>query len=398
MSKQTYQIAIDGNEANIENRVGSNVYAFELITALEKLTRKKKNIAITVLLRNEAISALPKARSGWDYQVIAPQKLWTQWALPLHLFLHRDFYQLLFSPGHYVPHLCPIPYVSTVMDTAYIDYPEHFKEKDRLQLTNWTERAVQKAKKIIAISEATKRSVSDHYGKNPNDIEVAYPAFTASSEELGRPDKKKFYTDQEISKPFLLFVGTLQPRKNLVTLIEAFEIFSRMIAARTLESKRSRRKAPKYKPAKLVLAGKIGWMADDILKRIENSPMKKRIIRTDFISEAEKQSLYKDAFASILIGLHEGFGIPPLESMAHQTPAIVSNTTSLPEVVGKAGLTVDPTNPQAIAEKIWEAYTMSTRNKAVFKRQAKAQLKKFSWDKSAQTVLETLQEVIDNQA
>lgn len=394
MNKQKLtHIALDGNEANIINRVGSNVYAFEILSALEKITRNQPNLQFSVLLRSTPIADLPAARAGWEYQIFGPTKLWTQWALPLHLFRHRQKYDVLFSPGHYAPQLCPIPYVSSVMDTAYLEYPEHFQQKDLLQLTKWTQKAVKHAAKVVAISEQTKKSIIKHYGRSPDDVKVAYPAFTGQNLALNLQETKEFFKNHSISQPYLLFVGTLQPRKNIITLIEAFEIFSRMVAGRALKSRRSKRKAAQLKPAKLVLAGKVGWLADDILERIESSPVKKRIIRTGFISEAEKGTLYKNAFASILVGLYEGFGIPPLESLAWQTPPIVSNTSSLPEVVGKAGLTADPLNPQQIAEQIWKAYTLSSSQKAALRRRGREQLKKFSWEKSAAIILDTLENV-----
>lgn len=395
---KTIHIALDGNEANITDRVGSNVYAFEILSALEKITRNKPDVQFSVLLRSEPITDLPTARAGWEYQIFGPAKLWTQWALPLHLFMHRQKYDLLFSPGHYTPQLCPVPYVSSVMDTAYLEYPQYFQQKDLLQLTKWTERAVKHAAKVVAISEQTKKSVIKHYHRSPNDVVVAYPAFTGQNLALNYQETKAFFKRHTISEPYLLFVGTLQPRKNIVTLIEAFEIFSRMVAGRALKSRRSKRKTTRLKPAKLVLAGKVGWLADDILERIESSPVKKRIIRTGFISEAEKGTLYKNAFASILVGLYEGFGIPPLESLTWQTPPIVSNNSSLPEVVGKAGLTADPLNPQQIAEQIWQAYTMNNSQKASFRRKAREQLKKFSWEKSAAIILDTLEDLARHQS
>ena len=114
--------AIDGNEANVESRVGSNVYAFELLQALEEKTRDNPTIAVTVLLSSPAKSFLPVERQGWKYQVVGPQKFWTQWALPLHLFAKRKQYDIFFTPGHYAPRIASIPYVSSVMDTTYLDY------------------------------------------------------------------------------------------------------------------------------------------------------------------------------------------------------------------------------------------------------------------------------------
>ncbi len=387
------KIAIDGNEANISNRVGSNVYAFELLRSLEKLTHSNQNIDFTVLLRQQPITDLPKARLRWNYRVVGPSRLWTQWALPLHLFAYRHQYDLLFSPGHYAPHTCPVPYVSSIMDTAYLDFPDHFRKTDLFQLTFWTKRAVKNAAKIVAISEATKADIVRHYHKKPQDIVVIYPAHTVKRIIFTEAEKSKFFKQNRISEPYILFVGTIQPRKNLTTLVEAFEIFTRMAASRALKtSRRTSTKTCSVAP-KLVLAGKTGWMADSTLERIDASPLKQRIILTGFVTEAQKQMLYKNALASVLIGTHEGFGIPPLESLAHRTIPVVSNTTSLPEVVGDAGLQVDPTNAQAVADALWQVYTLTARERALYRRKAADQVKRFSWDKSARIVLNTLESV-----
>jgi glycosyltransferase involved in cell wall biosynthesis len=401
-------IAIDGREANINSRVGSNVYAFEIISSLEKLLRKYDgvssdlNIKVTVLLANKKITNLPNERKNWTYKSFGPQKFWTQWALPLHLFNHQDEYNLFFTPGHYAPRLSPIPYVSSVMDTAYITHPDQFKKSDTLKLTKWTKYSVKNAKKIVAISKYTKQAVVENYEKAPNDIVIAYPAIKPKKVKFSTKEKTAFFKKHKITEPYILFVGTLQPRKNIIKLIEAFEIFSRMKAGRGLKKNQKTAQTKqdggkqvnqKQNRAKLVLAGKIGWLTNNILEKIEKSPLKNKIITTGFISEKEKQILYKNAFASCLVGLHEGFGIPPLESLNHYTLPIVSSTTSLPEVVGEAGLLTNPKDPKDIANKMWQALSMTTKEKGLFRKKARKQLKKFDWDKSAETILNALIEI-----
>ena len=230
-------IAIDGREANVTNRVGSNVYAFEIITQIEKLLQNNEEVSVTVLLASEKIEDLPDSRKGWKYLVFGPSKFWTQWALPLHLYVNQNRYDLLFTPGHYAPRMCPIPYISSVMDTAYLQYPEQFKKSDTLKLTNWTEYSVKNAQKVITISKFTREQVIEHYGRNPDDVIVAYPAATTQKIRTLAKDKKRLFKKFTVSEPYFLFVGTLQPRKNLERLIEAFEIFNRMNAGRGLQKK-----------------------------------------------------------------------------------------------------------------------------------------------------------------
>jgi glycosyltransferase involved in cell wall biosynthesis len=390
-------IAIDGNEANVLSRVGSNVYAHEILTALEAKTKNDPTIAVTVLLAAPPIDTLPPDRKGWRYQVVGPKKFWTQWALPLHLFAKRKIYDVFFTPGHYAPRLSPIPYVSSVMDTAYLDYPEQFTPKDRVQLTNWTRYSVKNAKKIVVISEYTKQSVIRHYKKSPQDIVVAYPALHPLNTALPEPERKEFFERFAITEPYFLFVGTLQPRKNVHRLIDAYEILrDRLIAEKAKPEEIFKRKKQKEQlPPKLVLAGKVGWMAEPILERIKKSKYASDIITTGFISDAEKKALYAKSTTLVLIGLHEGFGIPPLEAMHYGTIPLVANTTSLPEVVKDAGLTVDPMDVAGIADALWKILNFKAKERAMYLRTGREQAKTFSWNTTAETVLNTLTTLVD---
>ena len=386
----TIHIAIDGNEANILNRVGSNVYAFEILLELEALLRTRTDIVVTVLLATPQIAELPETRTGWKYVIVSPEKFWTQWALPIHLFTHRNVYDIFFTPGHYAPRLSSIPYISSVMDTAYLTYPEQFKKSDTIKLTQWTAYSVKHAKKVIAISKFTKSEIIKFYGKDPEDIIVAYPSAVLKKIRFEEKQVNAFFRKHTITEPYFLFIGTIQPRKNIETLIEAFEIYYRMEAGRSLKKKQRLNKNRQNQKPKLIIAGKIGWLSEPILERIAQSPIKNRIITTGFITDMEKEILYRHATASCLVGLYEGFGIPPLESLYFNTIPIVSNTTSLPEVVGDAGLFADPLNPQEIADQMWFAATMGTLQRRNFKKLAREQIKKFNWKLSAEQILTTI--------
>lgn len=387
-------IAIDGNEANVQNRVGSNVYAFEIIKQLEIISRENNELNFTILLSNPPLNHFPEVRKNWNYKVITPRKLWTQWALPIHLFFHQKKYHILFTPGHYAPRISSIPYVSSVMDLAFLEFPDQFQKNDLLQLTDWTKYSVKNAKKIIAISEFTKEKVVEKYEKKPQDVVVAYPDFVLE-DGATKSTFKKFLKDHKIKQPYFLYLGTLQPRKNLIKLIEAFEIFSRSLASQQLRSKKKSNQSNKNDniQPQLVIGGKIGWLADDIIKRISASSFNKHIISTGYVPDDLKKPLYKNADCSILIGLYEGFGIPPLESLSVGTIPIVSQNSSLPEVVGEAGIQVNPNNVQSIAKGMLDVWNMTNNKKVFYQRKAKAQVKKFSWKNSAQIVLDTLIDV-----
>lgn len=385
------RIVIDGNEANTSNRVGSNVYAYQVLTAIEEKLQKSAT-TVTVVLAQPPVADMPRTRDGWSYQVVSPKPFWTQWALPLFLFSHKGEFDVFFTPGHYAPRLCPVPYLSTVMDTAYLVYPEQFKKMDTHKLTTWTKYSVKHAAKVLTISEFSKQEVAKYYSKNKTDIIVGYPGTTLTHFAISEAFRKKTLKKYKIKPPFVLYVGTLQPRKNLAILVEAFGLFSRMLASRTLVKKGSKKQQVRLTP-QLVLAGKIGWLSEPLLRLIGASPLKQHIVVTGFITDMEKQVLYEEAFVSTLLGLYEGFGIPPLESFYYGTPVVASNTSSLPEVVADAGLLVSPTNATEIAEALYTVFSATAQQKLIWKRRGISQTKHFSWNKTAQIILDTLTDI-----
>jgi len=314
------------------------------------------------------------------------------------LFWNQRQYKVLFTPGHYAPRWSPIPYVSSVMDLAFLKYPRQFKKNDYLQLKKWTAYSVKNAAKVIAISEFTKSEIISTYHKNPDDIIVAYPAVQTLPKITTtriRIVKKRF----RLPDNYLLYLGTIQPRKNLSSLIKAFESLCFFIDKESFHTKtalkqRGRRSKLSYlTDLKLVIAGKVGWLSQPILDQINNSPFKHKIIQTGYVNDKIKQVLISQASALALVGFYEGFGIPPLEAMQLKTIPIVSKSSSLQEVVGNAGILVDPNDIDSITLGLKEALSLSAKQKAIMYKNARDQLNKFSWNKSAQAVLKQLIEV-----
>jgi len=167
-------IGIDGNEANVERRVGSNQYAFELLKSLKLL---KSDHEFVIYLREPPLPEMPKSGTGWSYRVFGPKNFWTQWRLPLDLYLHKPRPDVFFSPGHYAPRFSPVPVVVSIMDLGYLKFPEQFTKKDLYQLTLWTARSIKSASHILAISQRTKNDIIEAYGVPEERITVTYPGY-----------------------------------------------------------------------------------------------------------------------------------------------------------------------------------------------------------------------------
>ena len=382
------RLALDGNEANIAQRVGSNVYAFEVLKAMSEEI-SERNMVATVLLSSPPLPHLPPETEHWRYVVVKPARYWTQWAAPLYLEKHRAEFDVFFTPSHYAPRACPIPYISSVMDTAYLAYPREFKLKDRIQLTEWTGYSVKHASKVLVISRFTKRCVMEAYKRAEKDVVVAYPAVTTQIEKIPIAQKRSYLAKQRITDPFFLYVGTIQPRKRLTYLIAAFEELCRDL---TLAKSRYRPKKGQHSSLpQLVIAGKVGWLAAPVVQRVKQSPFSAQIKLLGYVSEHDKTILLQQAQAVVLIGRHEGFGIPPLEAMRAGTIPIVARTGSLPEVVGQAGMLVAADDTLQLRNKMQLILDLTSRERANWVAKGKDQVKRFSWSGTAQVIFEALE-------
>lgn len=369
-------IGIDGYEANVSNRVGVGRYAFEILTHLYNLLKKRTEIEVSVYLPDNPMPEMPPERTNWHYRVAGPKKLWTFFGLPLAIAegKHPDVF---FSPTHYVPRFVRTPRVFSVMDLSYLVYPEMFKAKDLHQLVNWTKYSVRFAAKILTISEFSKNAIIKAYKVPENRVIVTYPGMNKVLKTKAIDLEKKY----GLSRNYILSVGTLQPRKNFVRLIEAF---SRVV--KDAENK--------YPGISLVIVGKKGWLFEEILKAPKKFGVEDKVKFLDFVPDEDLPSLYSQALCFALPSLYEGFGLPVLEAMAYKTPVVVSDSSSLPEIAGRAGIYVEPENVDSIAEGLTKA--LKEKETAAEKSRiwlGLAQMKKFSWEKAAQETLNVLEEI-----
>jgi glycosyltransferase involved in cell wall biosynthesis len=232
------------------------------------------------------------------------------------------------------------------------------------------------ARHIVADSLATQQDLVDFYEADPGKIDVVY---------LGRDESLTAVTDlsliqqtkqtYKIEGDYLLYLGTLHPRKNLVRLVEAFHQ-----TVTTLQNQK----------IKLVIAGKKGWLYDAIFERVQQLNLTGQIIFTGYVADQNKPALLSGALAYVFPSLYEGFGLPVLEAMACGTPVLTSNISSLPEVAGEAALLVDPHNTGEIVAGLTQLITdVELRQRLV--EQGYRQIQNFSWQKAAVQVFEILE-------
>ncbi len=375
-SHQSLLIGVDGNEANVEYRVGSNQYAFELLHALHDLPQAKKHEWV-VYLRDKPLADMPPQRKGWVYKVFGPKRLWTQIALPISLFGGKRP-DIFFTPGHYRPRWSPIPTVISVMDLGYLVFPDQFTKRDLMQLKRWTGNSIKKANHILSISESTKRDIMKYYDVPSDRVTVTHLGYDSKNFKFQISNFKlnNVRRKYKIKNDYILFLSTLKPSKNIEELVEAFASL-----ANDSEFKRM------YANLQLVISGKKGWMFDSIFEKVKEIGLEKKVIFTDFVADDDVPALMAGAKIFVLPSFWEGFGIPVVEAMAVGTPVVVSNVASLPEIVGDAGVLVNPNKSDDIARGIKEAL----ENHDLLSKRGLAQAKKFSWENCAKQTLHTLE-------
>ena len=398
-------IGIDGNEANVEKKVGIGEYSFELLKKFEEF--KISNLKFQIYLKDPPNGDMPKERDGWKYIVVKPRKMWTQFALPLHLFIGSPRPDVFFTPSHYAPRFAIMPTAISIMDLSYVHFPQLFNTHDLYQLTNWTKYSARQAKHIFTISNASKDDIIKEYHVAPDDVTVTY---------LGIRDeaKKKTMSQHEliqkygISKNYILFVGTLQPRKNITRLIEAFALMQRgpvrgfpstdarlAPSANKLRVSGSLSTSATPKDLELVIVGKKGWLYEDILAAPEKYGVMDSVKFLDFVPTEDLPSLYEHALCYVLPSLYEGFGLPVLEAMKCGCPVITSKVSSLPEAGGDAALYVDPEHVEDIAQKIQQVIS-DEKLRDEMRKKGLEHIKKFSWEKAAKETLEVLMKLGTN--
>lgn len=375
-------IGIDGNEANIEKRVGVNTYAYELLKNLRKLQDSGENThKLIVYLKDKPVTDMPEETAKFRYKIIPGASLWIIKKLTPELFANKERLDLFFSPSHYLPPISLIPSVCSIMDLGYLENTEQFTKKVFWQLKWWSATSIFISKAIIAISNSTKNDIVRHYGFAKPKTYVTYLAYDKDkfNTNISQNDVRRVRNKYSIVDDYILYLGTLKPSKNIEGLIAAFHA---VIANNRL---------PVPKNLKLVIAGKRGWMFEPIYNEVKRLNLSDKIIFTDFIEESDKPALIRGAKVFVLPSFWEGFGLDALNAMACGVPVVASNVGSIPEVVGEAGTMVDPKDIDSIAKGLSKVLSMSKTEYNSMVDLGLAQAKKFSWEETARQTLKILE-------
>ncbi|GAB4445434.1 MAG: glycosyltransferase family 1 protein [Chloroflexi bacterium OHK40] len=328
MPSQPPHIAIDASRVAVTERTGTERYSYELIAALARLDRWRRYTLFT----NGLPANLPPLGPNVALRSIPLRRLWTHARLGPALARARP--DLLFVPAHVIPAMHP-PSVVTIHDLGYLAFPEAHTARRRLELHLTTRWSLRSARRVIAISSATRDDLVRHYQADPARIAVVHhglsPGFCPVAPETVAAVRARYGIDQD----YFLYVGTIQPRKNLARLIEAFALMQDTGSNPT--------------PPLLVIAGRRGWLSAPIERLATELGLDGRVRFVGYLPEHDLPAMLSGATAFVFPSLYEGFGMPVLEAMACGAPVLTSTTSALPEVAGDAALMVDPADTGAIA-------------------------------------------------
>lgn len=385
------KIGIDASRAFIKNRTGIEEYSFQVINHLKKELAGLEVVLYTRPKTDDSVKKF-KLPAKWKVREIKWPRFWTQFGLSLEMILHPV--DVLFIPAHTVPIIHPSGWlmklcdhlrgrkrrfktVVTIHGLEYEFLPEAYSLWERIYMRTVIKKSCQWADKIISVSQNTKKDLVRLYKIPAHKIEVIYEGyFFEKSEQKPAGRKRRILKKYQLENlKYLLFLGRIEERKNLIRIIKAFEILKE-----------------KYQiEHKLLLAGGLGYGYNKIVKYIEGSFCKKDIYLSGFVEDREKREILKNADVFLFPTLYEGFGLPIIEAQSLGVPIVASNNSSIPEIIGTKikPYLVDPQNPEEIADSVFKILN----NKKVRERLVKPGLenvKRFSWDDCAVKIAEVL--------
>ena len=369
-------IGIDASRAFLPERTGIEEYSYQVIKHLRE-SLQGESVFLYIRSEQEVDFELPK---NWQVKKLWAPRLWTQVRLSLEMLFHPV--EVLFIPAHTVPVIHPQKTVVVVHGLEYEFCQGAYSFFERWYMRLSIRYSCLASSMIVAVSENTKSDLMRLYGVPQEKIVMIYEG-CAQNSKFQIPNSK---INSNIKNPglniqskfkiqnskFLLFIGRLEERKNVVRIIEAFGILKETYQI----------------PHQLVLAGKPGYGYQNIKYQISNIKYRDEIVESGYVSEEEKWELLKHADVFVFPSLYEGFGIPVLEAQSVGTPVVTSSIASLPEVAGEGAVFVDPLSVESIAEGVWEVLSDAKLRDGIIDS-GKRNVERFSWKGCAEEVVTT---------
>lgn len=305
--------------------------------------------------------------------------LWYAWfEFSVARALRRLKPDVFFSPDNYLSLRASTPTVMITHDLAHLHYPEQIPGLVRRYYNHFVPRFLQRADRIVAVSDYTRQDIISQYQIPPEKVELIYNGCREQFVPVPKKEQAEMREKYAGGRPYFFYLGAVHPRKNVDRMIRAFDRFKAATAA----------------PLQLLIGGRLAWQTSDVRAAYEGAESKADIHFLGHVPEADLPRLMGAAFALVYVSLFEGFGLPVLEALRCGVPVISSTTSSLPEVTGEAGLLVDPTSEEAIAEAMQRMYGEPELYRRLVAA-APGQVAKFSWDRAAAQLYEVLKTVAE---
>ncbi|MEI8060878.1 MAG: glycosyltransferase family 1 protein [Candidatus Berkelbacteria bacterium] len=357
-------IGIDASRAVKKQRTGTENYSRNLIFELAQIDGKNQYTLYVGSDYNGCFDNFPK---NFSVKIIPNKKYWTQVGLSLEMVKKKP--DVLFVPSHMLPTISGKISVITIHDLAWRYFPEVYSKNEIKTQDFSIRRAITKKARIIVYSKSTESDLKKFYPRSAKLIKFVPMGFNFEQSEA----KLSIELQNKIGEKYILFVGRLESKKNIINLIKAYTML------------RSEREVKE----KLVLVGSPGFGYEEIRKEISGSKFAEDIIETGFVSDADRNALYGGATLFAFPSLFEGFGFPILEAFAAEIPVVTSRFSSMPEVAGSGAILVNPKKPFEIAAAMSQILNKPELSRKLV-RAGQKELLKYSWDNCARTTLKVL--------
>ena len=313
----------------------------------------------------------PQARHPFLYYI------WFNHSIPKVLKEHQP--DIFLSPDGYIPLSCKVKTLSVFHDLNFEHFPKDLPFSERYYYQKYFPKYAKKATRLATVSQFSKEDIVKQYGVDEDKIDVVYNGANEKFTPLSPAIKKLVVEKHTGGKPYFIFIGALNPRKNLVNLLKAFDLF----------------KKTDKNSIQLLIVGEKMHKTDAIFDTYEEMNYKADVNFSGRLNNLELHKALASALALTYVSYFEGFGIPIVEAFYTETPVITSNVTSMPEVAGDAALLVDPFSPEDIAQALSEIST-NEKLRAQLIEKANVQKEKFHWQKTADNLWNSILKTINN--